>query len=137
MEDRQEAVRQIHPYQLAEVWPQVLPGLQRLIRKCPDDFTAEHVFWRLMNDRASLFLLGDGFMVLEVDTDPFCGRRTLCVWLLYWLKAEQQQDFIYRELDRLALAANCCRIHFKSPRLGWLKKAKGFKQKLITWERTL
>lgn len=134
MAHRQEAV-EIQPQFVGQVWHKVLPGIKALLRKCPDDFTEYDVYWYLRESKASLFLLGDGFMVLEVATEPFTQKRTLCVWLLYWLQAEENQELIYQTLDALAVRAQCSRIHFKSPRLGWMKKARGFKQKLITWER--
>lgn len=137
MARRQEAVRQVWPHEVQDVWPSVAPKIKALLRKCPDDFTVEDVYWFLKDNKASLFLMGDGFMVLEVAVEPFRGKRTLCVWLLYWLRAEENQDQIYSELDALARKAQCCRIHFKSPRKGWIKKAHGFKQKLITWEREI
>lgn len=115
----------------------MLPGLKRLLRKCPDDFTPEDVYWFLKENRATLFLLDEGFVILEVVTEPFRLKRTLCVWLLYWLKADENQEQLLAELEALAKKAGCCRIHFKSPRMGWMKKAKGFKLKLITWEREI
>lgn len=133
----QERLREVHPNDIAKHWPQVLPGLKRLMRKCADDFTAEDVYWFLKESRASLFLLDDGWIVLEVSTDPFGGKRTLCVWLMYWLQAEENQEQLLSDLEVIARKARCCRIHFKSPRMGWMKKAKGFKLKLITWERCL
>lgn len=135
MEVREEILRLIQPHEVSGVWDQVLPGLKKLLRKCPDDFRAEDVYWYLRENKASLFLIGDGFMVVEIGTDVFRGRRTLYVWLLYWLEAEKNQDWIYKQLDEIAKKANCVRIQFKSPRMGWMKKARGFKLKLITWER--
>lgn len=120
---------------VGKVWGRVKPGIEQLLRKCPDDFDPEDVYWALRESRAALFLIGDGFLVTEIGIEPFKQKKTLCVWLLYWLQAEKYQDILYEELDGLARFLGCVRIHFKSPRMGWMKKAKGFKLKLITWER--
>jgi hypothetical protein len=137
MEDRKEALTQVAWKDIASVWPRVLPQLKALLRICPDDFTAEDVYWYLKAERAWLFLIEDGFCVLEVSTDPFGGKKTLCVWLLYWLKAEENQAQLLTELEALARKSGCCRIHFKSPRMGWMKKVNGFNLKMITWEREI
>ncbi len=119
------------------MWPQIKPGVEEVIRKCPDDFWPEDVYASLQRGGSTLFLVEDGFMVVEIVNDAFSTKKTLYVWILYWLKAEENQDLLYEHLDRLAKQAGCCRIHFKSPRMGWMKKAKGFKLKLITWEREI
>ena len=142
MEDHQESlvVRQIYPPHVANLWHWIKPGVREILDNCPDDFEPEDVFCALWQQKASAFLILEdgefkGFMVLEVMTDPFKGRRTLSVWLLHYKGAEETQEAIYEHLEKLKTLVNCCRIWMRSPRLGWLKKAKGWKLKLITWEK--
>ena len=137
MEIREEILRQIPPYQLGGVWKDVRPGIEKLLRKCPDTFTPEDVYWRLRNDQAGLFLVGDGFMVLETSTDTFNGQKTLWVWLLYWKSAEKNRTWLEGQLDLIAKKSGCRFVSFRSPRLGWKKQAIGYKLKLITWEREI
>lgn len=147
MAHRQEvvAIRQIPPLHCQHLWHWIEPGIDKILKRCPDDFEARDVYASLRNPGApcgsSAFLIFrdwefQGFLILEVGVDPFKGRRTLCVWLMHFRGAEEVQDAIYEHLDRLKVNAGCCRIHMKSPRLGWMKKAKGFRLKLITWERS-
>jgi hypothetical protein len=91
VEDRQEtvAIRQIYPPHVSSLWHWVKPGVDEILKECPDDFESSDVFCALWQQKASCFLIlrdreFQGFMVLEVATEPFKGRRTLCVWLLHF-----------------------------------------------------
>lgn len=138
MENSQKIlIQQVAPNEIRSVWDRVKPGIEHLLLKCPDDYIAEDVYWFLRENRATLFMVGDGFMVLEVATDIFSGKKSLCVWLLHFLGAEESRGQIYEYLDDLARKAGCCRVRFKSPRSGWVKKAIGWDMKLITWEREI
>lgn len=134
MEDSEKALKYIEPKAVGQVWNQVLPQLEALLRICPDDFTSHDVYWYLRENKASLFLLPEGFMVVEIATEPFRQNKTLCIWLMYWKQAEANQDWLLQQCEAMAKHHDCVRIHFKSPRMGWMKKAKGFKLKMITWE---
>ncbi len=124
----------VHPYNLNAVWPRVRGGIEELLRICPEEFSPEDVFARLREEKANLYLLGDGFCVLEVSTEPFNGKRSLNVWLLHWKDAEENHDALRDWLKDARKQANCANVQFRSPRMGWMKKAKGFRMKLITWE---
>ena len=76
-------------------------------------------------------------MVLETSTDLFNGQKTLWVWLLYWKSAERNREWLERQLDAIGKSAGCRYVSFRSPRMGWKKQAKGYKLKLITWEREI
>jgi hypothetical protein len=124
------------------VWKWIEPGVEEIFRICPDDFSTQDACTYLLNNRATLFLcfLGGefaGFFTAEIVTDPNRGRRTLFVWLLHFLGANELD--LEDRLDDLGRSANCCRIQFKSPRLGWQKRAqdRGYKLKMIIWERAL
>jgi hypothetical protein len=93
-------------------------------------------------NKATLFLCfveGEfqGFFTVELVVDPIKERRTLFVWLLHFLGANELN--LEDHLDELGRKAGCCRIQFKSPRLGWKKRAedRGYKLKMITWEKLL
>ena len=137
MEDSEEALvlRQIAPEDVSTVWPEVAPGVEQVLRKCPDDFTVEDVYWFLKANRATLFIIeGGGFFVVEVTVEPFRGRRTLNIWLMYFLGARKVKAQLLEQMKQLGRNAQCVRVHFKSPRRGWEKEAEGFKVKLITYE---
>lgn len=141
MEDRKEVViREISRIHVRSLWHWIKPGIEEINRICPDDYEPEDIFCWLWQQRATCFLILEdrevkGFTVLEVVTDPFKGRKTLNVWLLNYHGAEETQEIVNEFLDRTKVLAGCCRVQMKSPRLGYTKKLKGWKLKLVTWER--
>lgn len=138
METLEEALREIHPQELPNVWPVVLPGVQRLLRKCPDDFTPEEVYVFLKTGRATLLLLTGGFVIVQVETQVN-GVRTLVVWQLFCPGAKQRRAAINRAIDGLARKVQCQRVQFKSPRRGWEREAikEGYELKMIVMEKKL
>jgi hypothetical protein len=127
---------------VSSFWKWIEPGIEAVFRECPDDFSTPDVYAYLRMNKATLFLCfvgGEfaGFFTAEIVTDPIKERRTLFVWLLHFLGANELD--LEDRLDDLARSANCCRVQFKSPRFGWKKRAevRGYKLKMVTWERVL
>lgn len=116
------------------------PGVQWVLAKTRDDFTAKDVYWYLRENKASLFLVFvdreyAGFFTVEIATHPVTGARTLNIWLMHLPGAEELQDELVPCIKRLALDAKCSGVEMKTPRKGFQRHmpAHGFAVKLVTW----
>lgn len=100
-------------------------GLQRILRKCPDDWSAADVFSALYRNTALLYVMevdGDynGFFVLEPAQCPFKGTRSVNVWALYSKKLYLQE--LAEQLRQICAGTQA--IRFFSPRR-WDRKLRG------------
>ncbi len=104
---------------------EVQHGLERVLKKCPDDWTAADVFSALYRGTAFLYIMEidgqyNGFFVLEPAQCPFKGTRSVNVWALYSTKLYLQE---LAEQLRL-ICAGTQAIRFFSPRR-WDRKLRG------------
>lgn len=142
MADLEKGVRLLlcTPFHVAHLWHWMEPGINALLDKCEDDFTAKDVYWYLRENRASVLLIfveGEfrGFVVVEISIDPFKGRRRLCVWLLHFLGANAHREELMGHLLQMKRSLQCRELEFRSPLRGWNREAKklGFKLCMQTW----
>jgi hypothetical protein len=128
------------PLHVTHLWRWIEGGVQTLQRKCEDDYSDKDLYWYLRENKASLLLVfvdGEyrGFVVLEIATDPFKGRKRLCVWMLYFLGANEYREVLMERLKNMKTALNCRELEFRSPLKGWDREARklGFRLCMQTW----
>ncbi len=117
---------------------EVQQALERVLRKCPDDWTPADVFRSLYQGTALLFVMYvdgeyNGLFVLEPATSAFNGTRSVNIWALYSKKLYLQE--LAEQLRQICAGTQA--VRFFSPRR-WDRKLKGLmKPKMTIYEAKL
>ena len=105
-----------------EDWPFVAYGLAQILKKCgPMNWTPPDVSAHIAEGRSGIFVCDDGFVILEVLTEPLSERRYLNVWLA-WFKPKagvRKRKELVAWLDEMREKTDSHWWEFRSPRQGW------------------
>jgi hypothetical protein len=134
---------QIPALKLHEVWPQVLPGLEVVIKRTSPEWWPEDVYLSLKTASAFLYLCyteGEyvGFFILVPKLDEHSGKRSLLVWIAYSRSWGSTTEGLH-EIYKMAKSHGFQSVHFYSPRAAWARRlqAEGFRMTEIKFERSL
>lgn len=138
----------VHPENIRQVWPDILPGLQRVIEKGKAKWQAEDMYAALKYARATLYLATgerSGFFVLERKKCPHTAEEYVNVWALHAepTKGENYGDvapFVADAMsfiDGVTKGLGLKRITLEGRR-GWEAMLKDyFKPRMVLFERSL
>lgn len=118
------SARYVKPEELRQIWDRIRPGLLEVKEASGEPWIPEDVYADCYAGRSLLYLLGDGFGVVQPQGD------TLHVWCGWgaWM-----MDDGMSELFSIAKAGGARKISFDSNRLGWQRVAKKYGFKPRKW----
>jgi hypothetical protein len=107
----------INPSDIHSVWNEVKRGIEVIIVRSNEKFTPEDVYASIKSGLAQLFMIDDGFTVLQNIRNEFTNQPVLHIWLTYHSKANDDisADF-HSNLLKLADNIGAKEITFTSPR---------------------
>lgn len=96
----------------------VRPGIEIIKRKCPDYWRVEDVYARLVENKATLFVVTepDGFFVGEKFFEQFTKTPILNIWLMWLPGAQKREEELQAQIDFIARGHGCTKVRFVSPR---------------------
>lgn len=120
-------IKYIQPNELREVWSTVREGLETVRSKGHLDWLPEDVYCDCFEQRAMLWLVGEGFMILQPQ------GKTLHIWAAY---SSNHQDVLdgLEHAKNMAKQGGCRNLTFTSVRKGWDKSARKLGFTPSTWE---
>lgn len=120
-------IKYICPSELRKEWPKIREGLEVVRSKGHFDWLPEDVYCDCFEQRAMVWLVGDGFMVLQPQ------GNTMHIWAAY---SKNHQDVIdgLQHVKEIAKQGNLEKLTFSSVRKGWEKSARQLGFKPSTWE---
>lgn len=131
-------IRQIPYWEVPQVWPQVLPMVQKVI-DVQDEWTAASVFQKLVNPVDPMpfqLWLGDGFaMVSQIQTFP-SGKRKCMLFLCGGENIEAIAS-AQGEVEAWAMRFWGCHKMMISGRRGWLKVLDGYEATNTVMEKNI
>ncbi len=123
-------IKYIAPNELRTVWDEVRKGLEAIRAKGHTEWLPEDIYCDCYEQRAMLWLVGQGFMVLQPN------GKELHIWAAY---SSNHQDVLdgLEAVKEMAKKGGCNKLTFSSVRKGWEKSARilGFTPKV--WELQL
>lgn len=104
---------------------EVVEGLEKVLRKCPDDWGIPDVWLSLYASRSTLWIMRvdgvyNGFCILEPAPCPFTRKMRVNIWALYSKKLHLEQ--LADRLREVCKGADS--IRFFSPRK-WERRLRG------------
>lgn len=117
-------------------WDFVEAGLQKIIRKTGEKWSAAHVSQALYEGRASLFVRDDGFVVLQQLREDWTCAPYINVWAMWFKpgKAKAIHAELMTWLDEVTAKHGCSTWKFGSPRKGW-GGYEGWEIDKVIWRR--
>lgn len=123
----------VNPADLHSVWFLVRSGLEVILEKSPDTWIPEDVYCSIRTGNAQLFMIDNGFTVIQQVNDQWSNEKTLHIWITYRSSGNYDiTDEFHGFLRKLADNAGIKRITFGSKRR-WDKRS-GAKVKEIIYE---
>jgi hypothetical protein len=122
-------IKYIAPNELRTVWDEVRTGLEAVRAKGHSEWLPEDIYCDCFEQRAMLWMVGQGFMVLQPN------GKELHIWAAY---SSNHQDVLdgLEHAKAIAKQGGCDKLTFSSVRRGWEKSARllGFKPKVWSLE---
>ena len=112
----------INPADLHTVWPQVKIGVECVLRKTKEKFLPEDVYAAIKSGSAQLFMVQDGFTVLQNLRDQFTNEPVLHIWIAYHSNHVDLSQEFHINLQQIAHNIGAKQITFTSPRR-WEKRS--------------
>lgn len=139
------AAEVLSPLQVKQLWPDIRPGLDAVIRKTTPSWIPEDVYAVIMQGRAWVMIgrqAGEfaGFVVVSSENDQFTGSAVPMIWIAYSKeKIEGMLEFVLDEVCKLIKAQGGRQVIMHSPRSGWQKLAPhlGFTLRDVIWSKDL
>lgn len=122
----------IAPQDLHTVWPKVKLGLHIIRKKTDQKWIPEDVYASLKAGTSQLFMIDDGFLILQSLKDEWTNEPYLHIWAAFHANHDEITEDIHRNLRQIAHNIGAKSITFTSPRR-WEKRS-GAKVKGITYE---
>lgn len=117
----------------------VLAGIQSICKRYDCGLDEFDVFHSLVSGESSLYINGDGFLVLRQDIDRYTREKILFVWIAFAFR--QNQNLLASEhyinwLEGLARSVKADKLQFCTSRKGY-DKLPGWNKTITTFERRL
>lgn len=123
----------INPADLHSVWNQIRNGLEVVLDRSSDSWIPEDVYCSIRTGNSQLFMIDNGFTIVQQVTDQFSNEKSLHIWITYRDSGNYDiTDDFHGFLRKLADNAGIKRITFGSKRR-WDRKS-GAKVKEIVYE---
>ncbi len=122
----------IAPQDLHTVWGTVKVGLEVVKRRTGEQWIPEDVYASLKAGSSQLFMVDDGFAILQQTRNEWTNEPCLHIWIAFHMKHEDISEEVHSNLRKIAHNIGAKSITFTSPRR-WERRS-GAKIKSITYE---
>jgi hypothetical protein len=129
-------VTPVLPQDIPKHWEWVERGLNQIIRKTQEKWSAAHVSQALFEGRAFLFVSDRGFVVLQQLREDWTCAPYVNVWAAWFEpgEAKKRRQELSEWLDTVTEQHGCVTWKFGSPRKGW-KGYEGWEIDKVIWRR--
>ena len=103
-----------------------------MLEKIEDSWIPEDVYCAIKTGNAQLFMIPDGFVVLENIRDRWSNEPELHIWITYHKTNEDISQKFHSNLQKIAENIGAKKITFTSPRR-WERRS-GAKIRNVTYE---
>lgn len=111
----------VNPVDLHKHWESVRTGIESILDKTGEPFIAEDVYASVKTGASHLYLVDNGFVVLQNIKETYTNDPILFVWLAYNPGDEDITDDMLGELQKLAKSIGAKTVQWTSPRR-WVRK---------------
>jgi hypothetical protein len=122
----------VNPADLHSVWDFVDDGLEIVRQRTRESWIPEDVYYAIKAGLAQLFMIPDGFVVLQNNRDQWTNEPILHIWITYHSKTDDMADDFHSNLRKIADNVGAKSITFSSPRR-WERRS-GAKVKTVVYE---
>lgn len=121
----------LEPVDIRSVWSQIRPKLERLSLDCSCSWIPEDVYHACKSGQAHLWYADDAFVVLEDETDPYSGEKSLFIWIAV---GDEGTPLKYLpQIEEMGRQLGVKKIAMESPREGF--RYVGWRVATIRYER--
>ena len=106
----------VNPVDLHKHWNTVRCGIESILDKTEEPFIPEDVYASVKTGASHLYLVDNGFVVLQNIKESYTNDPILFVWLAWHTGEEDLSDFVYDELNKIAKSIGAKTIQWTSPR---------------------
>jgi len=123
---------------ICPIWELILPHVELLVNKNPDELTADGIKNRLLDGSESLLTITDQEDIIAIVTVQVhtydTGKKALCILLTGGEDSVMWQEELTAEMDNLAKHFGCFQIKGLGARRGWVRSSTNslFKIKSVT-----
>jgi hypothetical protein len=127
------------------LWPHIVEGLEEVLHYSTGDDSIEKIFNDVLSGSLLLWMIFQGkkhcgFLTTRVEHAP-ATQRFLTIIHLYVKQGTSKEVFLEGLLQFEEIAKkppfNCEIVRFYSPRSGWVRKLKGWRQGCVEYYRVL
>lgn len=115
------------------VWPQVVPILDRVVEKAPDDLVPSVVYDQLINGRSTLMTISRGPKVIAINVFDIkildSGVRTMYIPITAGDEMDKWLEPAHEIAIQIAKHHKCTELRGIATRKGWMSKLKS-----LGWE---
>jgi hypothetical protein len=112
----------IDPLNLRTVWDRIKSGLTVVRERTGETWSQEDVYCAIKTNQAQLFIIDDGFLVLQSIKDQWTNEPVLHIWITYHSTLDDVTEEFHSNLRKLADNIGSKVIRFTSPRR-WERKS--------------
>jgi len=111
----------VNPVDLHKHWNAVRCGIESILDKTEEPFIPEDVYASVKTGASHLYLVDNGFVVLQNIKESYTNEPVLFVWLAYNTGDEDITDDVLTELQKVAKSIGAKAVQWISPRR-WTRK---------------
>jgi hypothetical protein len=120
----------LHPYTIISKWEELLPHIERIVKKNNEEFTTESIKGRAVSGNGLMIAIYDGDSIVAVATVEVVvydsGLRSLLIPVLVGAEVVGWGEELLGLCKDIAVQLSCTELRAMSIRNGWMKLLKDF-----------